>query len=125
MRQRYRKNPQTGEYEWVEVVKQPARPSVAPSIRTDTIPREYNHGTGRWHDSRSDRAMHMKAAGIEAVGSDYEAPKRQDTDNLKDIETDMKETINELRWGQSDVLTEEDKQECKALDDRIGWKPGK
>ena len=125
MRLRYARNPETGEYEWFRVAKRTPRPPVAPSIRTDSIPLEFNHGTGRWHDSRSDRAMHMKAAGVSAVGESYEVETRPEIDNSADIEKDMAEAINDIKWGQSNLLTEEDKQECKRLDERIGWKSGK
>lgn len=82
------------------------REQVAPSIRVDTIPTEYCHGTGQYYDSRSRRDMELKAAGVERISMDYKPTHDPHAIDDSDIEADIAKSFNDVAWGNAEPLTQ-------------------
>lgn len=93
---------------------------VAPSIRTDSIPLEYNHGTGMWHDSRSARRAAEKAAGVVSVGHDWKPAPRTQPETDSEIREDLEATYHEIRDNGNPYLSEQEIQQCKVEDAKLG-----
>lgn len=110
--------------EFIEKKKAPYR-AVAPAVYADTIPRTYDSATGEYFESRSARRDAHKAAGVVAVDKNWTPTKKEQSKEevLKEIKDDLEQTASDIAWGRSNDLTEQEKAECRELDEKDGYKP--
>ena len=89
----------------------------APFIIPDTMNKTHCNADGKIYESRSAMKAAVKAAGCDTIGW-KERIRWQESNNLPDIEKDMKIAYNDLKYGNA-YLTEEDKNYCKETNERI------
>lgn len=95
------------------------------TVHVDTIPKTYCSATGKHYESRSEMRDELKAIGAVAVDKDWSPKKKvkKEEEVQREIMDDLQAAARDIRYGNSNDLTEAEKAECRELDEKDGYKP--